>query len=170
MIAFNAYSPVPAPEVSVVVPQRPLYTGTNLTLTCDITLSEDVNTAVDVTATWTGPSGALPDDVIMTDAIGSESSYQSTITFAPLTMEHGGSYTCEVTIAPAETTAFITMSQPGSVVGTVIVSGRNTPWVPVLYVCISVFPLFQPFRHQRSPSLLMALQLLDSRTLSPVQC
>ncbi len=73
--------PVSSPEVSVVVPQGPLYTGTNLTLTCDITLSEDVDTAVDVTASWTGPGGALPGDVTVTDAVGSGSSYQSTLTF-----------------------------------------------------------------------------------------
>ncbi len=85
-----------------------------------------MDTAVDVTATWTGPGGALPGDVTVTDAVGSGSSYLSTLTFAPLTIDHRGSYTCEVTIALAEATAFITMSQSGSDTGTVNVHYPST--------------------------------------------
>ncbi len=113
--------------MSVGVPPGPLYAGTSLTLTCVITLNEAVNSRVDVNVTWSGPGGMLlvnGNRVTVSDTMGSETSYQSNLTISPLATVDGGSYTCEVTVAPADTSTFITISQPASNSGTVNVSGR----------------------------------------------
>ncbi len=115
--------------MSVVVPPGPLYTGTSLSLTCNITLDEVVNSQVDVNVTWSGPGGMLPvnnNRVTVSELMDSPPSYQSNLNFTPLTTGDGGNYTCEVIVAPGDTTTFITMSQPEIVTGSVAVTGRIT--------------------------------------------
>ena len=114
---------VPQPAVTVDVPTGPLYTGTNVTLTCNIVLSDLVDSPVIVDVTWSGPGGEITSDTLSGIAEPS-SPFQSTLTFAPLNSDDAGDYTCEATVRPVEV-EFITMSLPGSGTGTVIVRGKS---------------------------------------------
>ena len=125
---------VPAPTVIVIVTDGPLYTGTDLTLTCNITLDLAVDFEVTVTVVWSRPGGTLPSDdrVIVSETMGSGPSYQSTLIFTPLTSNDTGDYTCEVTVVTAETTSFIITSQHANDTGSVIVTGMGIYNLPVL--------------------------------------
>ncbi len=159
--------------MSVGVPPGPLYTGTSLTLTCNIALNIAVNSRVDVNVIWSGPGGMLPvnnNRVTVSDTMGSNTSYQSILTISPLATVDGGSYTCEVTVAPREATTFITISQPANDTGSVAVSGRITsldttlPSLPSTRSSLQCSLPSQTFQHQMLSSLVMAVQLLESRT------
>ena len=114
---------VPQPTVTVAVPTDPLYTGTKVTLTCNIVLNDQVDSPVIVNATWSGPEGEITTDTLSGIA-ESSSPFQSMITFAPLNSGDAGNYTCGATVRPDEA-EFITMSLPGSGTGTVIVQGKS---------------------------------------------
>ena len=114
---------VPQPTVTVDVSTDPLYTGTNVTLTCNIMLNDQVDSPVIVDVTWSGPGGEITSDTLSGIA-ESSSPFQSMLTFAPLHFHDAGDYTCEATVSPVEV-EFITMSLPGSGTGTVIVQGKS---------------------------------------------
>ncbi len=75
-------------------PDRTLYTGEDVTLTCDITLDPAVDINLPVTASWTGPDGTLRAGRDMTDAVP----YHSTLTLSSLTTSDAGDYTCSARI------------------------------------------------------------------------
>ena len=109
--------------MTVAVPTDPLYTGTNVTLTCNIVLNDQVDSPVIVNVTWTGPGGEIT-SVILSGIAESPSPFQATLTFAPLISSDDGNYTCEATVGPDDGD-FITMSLPGSGTGTVTVQGTS---------------------------------------------
>ena len=109
--------------MTVILPTGPLYTGTNVTLTCNIVLNDQVDSPVKVNVTWSGPGDNITSDVLSGIA-ESSSPFQSMFTFAPLNSDDAGDYTCESTVSPDEA-EFITMSLPGSGTGTVIVQGKS---------------------------------------------
>ncbi len=81
---------------------------------------------MDVNTTWSGPGGIVPVTdgcVTVSGTVDSKPSYLSTLTISPLATVDGGSYTCEVAVAPRDAT-FITISQPASNTGSVNVTGR----------------------------------------------
>ena len=112
---------VSQPTVTVDVPTGPLYTGTYVTLTCNIVLHDQVDSVVIVDVTWSGPGGENTSDTLSGIA-ESSSPFQSMFTFAPLNSGDAGVHTCGATVSPVEV-EFITMSLPGSGTGTVIVQG-----------------------------------------------
>ena len=109
--------------MTVDVPTDPLYTGTNVTLTCNIVLHDQVDSLVIGDVTWSGPRREITSDSLSGIA-ESSSPFQSMITFTPLNSGDAGDYTCEATVRPVEA-EFITMSLPGSGTGTVIVQGKS---------------------------------------------
>ena len=122
---------VPTPSVDVTVPDGTLYASTNITLNCTIQLDGAIDTRVDVTVVWTGPPGTTATDgrITVSDVTGSNTTYQSTVTFTPLISNDNGTYTCEATVSPNPTSEVITMSGAGSDSGTITVSGM------ILYCC-----------------------------------
>ena len=112
--------------MTVAVPTDPLYTGTNVTLTCNIVLNDLVDSPVIVNVAWTGPGGEISSSsrVMLLGVTESSSPFQATLTFAPLISSDGGDYTCEATVIPDDG-EFITMSLPGSGTGTVAVQGTS---------------------------------------------
>ena len=123
MLTHTRLNTVPQPAVTVDVPTDPLYAGTNVTLTCNIVLSDQVDSLVIVDVTWSGPEGEITNDMLSGRA-ESSSPFRSMITFAPLNSDDAGNYTCGATVRPDEA-EFITMSLPGSGTGTVIVQGKS---------------------------------------------
>ena len=109
--------------MTVAVPTGPLYTGTNVTLTCNIVLNDLVDSPVIVNVAWTGPGGEIT-SIELSGIAESSSPFQATLTFAPLNSSDDGNYTCEATVSPDDGD-FITMSPPGSGTGTVTVQGTS---------------------------------------------
>ena len=109
--------------MSVDVPSTPLYTGTILTLTCIITVIEQVDTDVTATVTWTGPGDMeLPDDDRIT--VMQPSSLVSTLTFTPLTTADAGDYTCEATVS-SNSPEFVSESTAAMDMLTLTVEGKT---------------------------------------------
>ncbi len=87
------------------IPDRTIYAGEDVTLTCDITLDPAVDREVAVTASWTGPGGPITAGVAdMTDA----EPYQSTLT---LRNSAAGDYTCAATLQPRNS-PYVAASSP----------------------------------------------------------
>ena len=90
---------VPQPVVNVALNHTaPLYAGTNLTLTCTVTLDPNVNTNVSVMTEWSGLQDIPEERYSVTGASGSGSTYTDSLTISPLADQDDGTYTCTVTV------------------------------------------------------------------------
>ena len=84
--------PVETPTPSISLSSAPLVAGTELSLTCDYTLSSSVDVAVAEQVIWTVNGSMMGQDQrISTDG--------PTLTFSPLTTSDSGLYVCAVVIA-----------------------------------------------------------------------
>ena len=103
------YSPTFLAFSISVIPSGTEIAGENYTLTCSITVTEEV---VDtLTAHWSGP-GVHMDGVTTTNlsilTLGNFSPFTIDLTFMPLRQSHDGDYTCR-----AELATFIDSSNTG---------------------------------------------------------
>ena len=76
----------------------PLYAGTDLTISCTVTLDQSVNNNETVSIHWNVEMGdryTLINDVMK----GSEDSYSSILTISPLTDQDSGTYICNGTVS-----------------------------------------------------------------------
>ncbi len=88
--------PVPPPSVAVTAsPDRILYDGESVTLTCTITLDPAVDSVIYVTASWAGPDGAISDGV---SGVTGSGPYQSTLTLPSLVTSDTGVYACTASV------------------------------------------------------------------------
>ncbi len=81
-------------------PDRTLYDGESVNLTCTITVDPAVDSAVAVTASWAGPGGGVLSNgghVTVSGVTGS-GPYQSTLTLSPLVTSDTGGYTCTASV------------------------------------------------------------------------
>ena len=76
----------------------PLYAGSSLTLTCTVTLDPNVDNDETVTTSWSGPSDISGERYLVTEAMGSGSTYSSNLTINFLTNTDDGMYTCSVLV------------------------------------------------------------------------
>jgi len=88
-----------------------------------------VDTVVDtnwVKVTWIGPQGPISSSsgVVISDVMGSNNVYESTLTFSPLMSTANGDYTCEAIIIPVPG-QFLLMSSPGRGIGTITTQGKG---------------------------------------------
>ena len=102
--------PVPTPTLTLSVPGGPLYEGTSLTLTCNITLPDTVDSEnVTVDVQWTPVD--YSDRVMISGVSSMTSPFISTLTLNPLIMSDSGQYSCEATAtSPSQ---YITDSSQG---------------------------------------------------------
>ena len=110
--------PVPDPSVNVSHDGgATLYAGIVLTLTCEITVTgipADMLSNIDVSATWTGPSGnelSNTSKFTVTPAeLDSGTTYISTVVIDTLITGINGMYTCQANINPSLSLTFIEAS------------------------------------------------------------
>ena len=91
---------VPTPIVDISTNHSgPFYIGTDLTLTCTVTLNPDVNSNESVTIVWIGPSDITGGRYSITPVSSSGENYTSTLIISSLAQgEDSGQYTCNVTV------------------------------------------------------------------------
>ena len=82
----------------------PIFSGSVLTLTCAITLDEDVvqyENVLIVTSRWHGPSGYLINgtEISVTSAVGSSTVGQYTSTVVINNIRDAGTYSCQATVS-----------------------------------------------------------------------
>ncbi len=84
-------------------PDRTLYTEESVTLTCEITLSPSVNTAVDVSVTWSGTQGEMlsTDGRVTVSDVTWSAPYKSTLNLSSLVISDTGRYTCTASVGPS---------------------------------------------------------------------
>ena len=102
--------PVPTPTLTLSVPSGPLYEGTSLTLTCNITLPDTVDSEnVTVDVQWSPVHSS--DRVIISAVSSMRSPFISTLTLNSLIMSDSGQYSCGATAtSPSQ---YITDSSQG---------------------------------------------------------
>ena len=108
--------PVPTPSVTVtVLPGDSLYAGTtSVTLTCTMTLSDDVDTEVMMEVTWFRSGTPLSNTtsrVTISPLAESGRSFTSNLTLSPLYPEDNTTFTCKAVALPSPRSAFVIKSE-----------------------------------------------------------
>ena len=92
--------------------------GTNLSLTCDYTLSPSVNAKTQVAVTW------MVDGVAVDTSPGRISTDGATLNFSSVATSDTGSYTCTLTVNVSQT--YVTVQEPKqSVVNAITVKSNK---------------------------------------------
>ena len=99
----------------------PLYAGTNLTLTCTVTLDPNVDNNERVITEWSGLQNIPQERYSVTHTSGSGSIYTRNLIISPLAERDDGTYTCTVRVTGGSNAQQATAS--GSV--TVIPTGER---------------------------------------------
>ncbi|KAL5486424.1 hypothetical protein EMCRGX_G018896 [Ephydatia muelleri] len=96
----NVIVQIPTPAVSIIaaIPSPVVPIGSNVTLTCNITLDPSVDNAAMVNTTWIGPGGRIYNGTAPTK---NGFSYQSILTLVSLKTTDVGAYNCSVPVTPA---------------------------------------------------------------------
>ena len=102
---------VPPPTAVTVTasPEGTIFTGSSLTLTCSIELSEAVNIAVTVNTVWNGPPGTQFTTTTSVATRMTATTYTSTATISSVETSDSGEYTCTATVS--STSPFLTDSE-----------------------------------------------------------
>ena len=99
MLAVHSYCfAVPPPDVAVSLSRTgPLYAGTDLTISCTVTLDQSVNNNETVSIHWNVEMG---DHYLISDVKEvSENNYSSSLTISPLTDQDSNTYICDGTVS-----------------------------------------------------------------------
>ena len=90
---------MPVPDVVVTATYTtPLYAGSSLTLTCNVTLNPNVDNNETVTTSWSGPSDITGERFLVTATSGSGSTYTGSLTISSIVHHDQGTYTCTARI------------------------------------------------------------------------
>ena len=116
--------PVLDPSVSVSsIGGTTVYAGIVLTLTCEITVNgvpTGMLSNIDVSATWTGPSGNELSNTsrftVIPAELDSGITYISTVLIDTVRTSNNGMYTCQANIKPSVLLTFIDASNSADVV------------------------------------------------------
>ena len=100
-IIVNLTHLVPPPTAVTVTasPDGTIFTGSSLTLTCSIELSEAVNIAVTVNTVWSGPPGTQFTPTTSVATRMTATTYTSTATISSVETSDSGEYTCTATVS-----------------------------------------------------------------------
>ena len=110
---------VSAPSLSLDLSEAPpLYAGSTLNLTCDITMPSEVDTDYHVIASWRSDGSPLPNTTRITDyglkTMEDGSYYRSVLHFSSLSMivDGNASYICLALVFPVPFSSVIIPSSP----------------------------------------------------------
>ena len=93
------FPPVPQPSVDVILSHTaPLYSGTDFTLICTVTLDPNVDNGERVMTEWSGLQDIPEERYSVTGASSSGSIYTDSLTISPLADQDDGTHTCTVTV------------------------------------------------------------------------
>ena len=103
------------------------FQGLNIVFICNIILDEAVDTSVTVQGTWNRNESELVDHlnlgrITVSNPPLTMPPYQTTVTFIPLLVSDAGTYECNTTVTPQDTT-FVT-GMTSSISQTITVAGR----------------------------------------------
>ena len=110
-------------------PERPLYPGEDVNLTCTVDVGGVVDTPVMVAVDITGPGGLMSSG--SESLMATETTYQRTVTFTSLSDYTAGDYTCNTTVSPGPSSEFVTGDGQNSNVTTISLGKNHVMYVPI---------------------------------------
>ena len=115
-----------------------VYQGTELVITCNVTVDSAVDTEFYVSISWSSDPTEVMDGSFLTfsGTSGSGLEYDSTVTISPVNTTNSVNYTCTASINPH--TAYIIPSNEGSASVDITVEGESLCTAP----CTSLSVLF----------------------------
>ena len=102
---------MPVPTVDISVPSGPVYEGTSLTFTCNVTLPPSVDTDVNITVNWR-PEPLSSDRVTIHQPSALMSLFTSTLVISPVGRNESDQFSCEATASSSS--EYITPSSSGN--------------------------------------------------------
>ena len=120
-------SSVPAPNVSLSLnTDDTVYQGTELVITCTVTVDSAVDTEYDINMTWTSdPAGVMNGTYItISDITDSEQEYNSTVTISPVNTTDSATYTCTAGVITTDSNDLIISSMENSDSEKITVEGK----------------------------------------------
>ena len=151
---FSSYS-VSAPTVTITrTPERLLYPGDGINLTCTVDVGGVVDTPVMVAVDITGPGGLMSSG--SESLMVTETTYQRTVTLTFLSDSSSGDYTCNTTVSPDPSPGFVTGDGQNSNMTTISLGNK-----------VFCYHLRTLQNNMTSPSLPLVKQLLGRNTTSP---
>ena len=142
---------VPAAPVVGVASTGPSLAGTTLTLTCNITLLQDLRATP--TIEWVGPDGSRIQNgpgVVVSTPFPEGPSLLVTVELSPLQTSHGGGYRCVAAVSIPEASLSLTSSSALNITvqGSLLPSTHPPPSTPPLSPSCSATP--HPHHHWNS--------------------
>ena len=79
-----------------------VYQGTELVITCTVTVDNAVNTRINISLRWNSESAEIMNGqyITISDTSSSGLEYTSTVTIRPVNTTDSGSYSCTVSVNP----------------------------------------------------------------------
>ena len=103
-------------------PERPLYPGDDVNLTCTVDVGGVVDTPVMVAVDIAGPGGLMSSG--SESLMATDTTYRRTVTLTSLNDSTSGDYTCNTTVSPDPSSEFVTEDGQNSNVTTISL-GKN---------------------------------------------
>ena len=127
-IIVTSMCTVPVPQVDVFISSDTTYIGSNATICCTATLSDAVDSGVEIFAAWSGPSGDVTSSsriaVTNLTKLNDSELYHSVVIISQLESIDNGNYTCTVTVNSAS--SYINGNMEAATVA-LIVGGEQLP-------------------------------------------
>ena len=99
IVVLSHLVPPPTAVTVTASPDDPILTGSSLTLTCSIELSEAVDIAVTLNTVWSGPPGTQFTTSTPVATRMTATTYTSTATISSVETSDSGEYTCTATVS-----------------------------------------------------------------------
>ena len=119
-----------------------VYQGTELVITCNVTVDSAVDTEFNVSIEWSSYPAEVMDGSYLTisDTSGSDHEYTSTVTISPVNTTDSDIYTCTTSITTTDTD-YIIPSNEASDSEDITVKGESYPCYRLLCMSAELFCL-----------------------------
>ena len=117
-------SSVPAPDVSISLntDNDTVYQGTELVITCTLTVDSAVDIEYDIDMIWSSVTADVMNGpyINISNITGSGQEYTSTITISPVNTTDSATYTCTASITSTDSDTIISSMKNSSTVNTTV--------------------------------------------------